>query len=74
MTKITTSLHDCLLALVSLVAVSSAQAQNQYMEIDIGKAGAIINSYFTPFNHKPTSTNVAVLSLGEIKMIAVVDS
>jgi hypothetical protein len=28
---------------------------------DIGKASAVINSYFAPFNHKPTSTNVAVL-------------
>jgi hypothetical protein len=26
---------------------------------------AVINSYFAPFNHKPTSTNVAVLELGE---------
>jgi len=25
----------------------------------------VINSYFAPFNHKPTSTNVAVLELGE---------
>jgi enamine deaminase RidA (YjgF/YER057c/UK114 family) len=46
---------------------------------DIGKASAIINSYFAPFNHKPTSTNVAVLELGEpeqlieIQMFAVVD-
>jgi len=32
---------------------------------DIGKASAVINSYFAPFNHKPTSTNVAVLELGE---------
>ena len=46
---------------------------------DIGKASAIINSYFAPFNHKPTSTNMAVLELGEpeqlieIQMIAVVD-
>ena len=46
---------------------------------DIGKASAVINSYFTPFNHKPTSTNVAVLELGEpeqlieIQMFAVVD-
>ena len=40
---------------------------------------AIINSYFAPFNHKPTSTNMAVLELGEpeqlieIQMVAVVD-
>src|SRR5205807_9131110 len=46
---------------------------------DIGKSSAIINSYFAPFNHKPTSTNVAALELGEpeqlieIQMFAVVD-
>ena len=46
---------------------------------DIGKASAVINSYFAPFNHKPTSTNVAVLELGEpeqlieIQAFAVVD-
>ena len=46
---------------------------------DIGKASAVINSYFAPFNHKPTSTNVAVLELGEpeqlieIQMFVVVD-
>ena len=46
---------------------------------DIGKASAVINSYFAPFNHKPTSTNVAVLELGEpeplieIQLFAVVD-
>ena len=46
---------------------------------DIGRASAVINSYFAPFNHKPTSTNVAVLELGEpeqlieIQMVAVVD-
>jgi 2-iminobutanoate/2-iminopropanoate deaminase len=46
---------------------------------DIGKASAVINSYFAPFNHKPTSTNVAVLELGEpeqlieIQVVAVVD-
>src|SRR4051794_33601030 len=46
---------------------------------DIGKASGVINSYFAPFNHKPTSTNVAVLELGEpeqlieIQMFAVVD-
>ena len=46
---------------------------------DIGRASTIINSYFAPFNHKPTSTNVAVLELGEpeqlieIRMVAVVD-
>ena len=46
---------------------------------DIGKASAVINSYFAPFNHKTTSTNVAVLELGEpeqlieIQMVAVVE-
>jgi len=46
---------------------------------DIRKASAVINSYFAPFTHKPTSTNVAVLELGEpeqlieIQMVAVVD-
>jgi 2-iminobutanoate/2-iminopropanoate deaminase len=46
---------------------------------DIGKAAAVINSYFRPFNHKPTSTNLAVLELGEpeqlieIQVVAVVD-
>jgi hypothetical protein len=36
---------------------------------DIGKASAVINSYFAPFKHKPTSTNVAVLELGEPKQL-----
>jgi enamine deaminase RidA (YjgF/YER057c/UK114 family) len=46
---------------------------------DIGRVSAIINSYFAPYNHKPTSTNLAVLELGEaeqlieIQMVAVVD-
>jgi enamine deaminase RidA (YjgF/YER057c/UK114 family) len=46
---------------------------------DIGKAAAVINSYFAPHNHKPTSTNLAVLELGEpeqlieIQVVAVVD-
>ena len=44
---------------------------------DIGKASAVIGSYFAPYNHKPTSTNVAVLGepeqLIEIQMFAVVD-
>jgi enamine deaminase RidA (YjgF/YER057c/UK114 family) len=46
---------------------------------DIGKASAVINSYFAPYNHKPTSTNLAVLELGEpeqlieIQVVAVVD-
>jgi enamine deaminase RidA (YjgF/YER057c/UK114 family) len=46
---------------------------------DIVKASAVINSYFAPSNHKPTSTNVAVLELGEpeqlieIQVVAVID-
>ncbi len=46
---------------------------------DLGRASAVINSYFAPFNHKPTSTNVVVLELGEpeqlieIQVVAVVD-
>ena len=32
---------------------------------DIGRAARVINSYFAPFTHKPTSTNIAVLELGE---------
>ena len=46
---------------------------------DIGRASRVISSYFAPFNHKPTSTNIAVLELGEpeqlieIQMFAVVD-
>lgn len=46
---------------------------------DLGKASAVINSYFAPYNHTPTSTNIAVLELGEpeqlieIQMFAVVD-
>ena len=46
---------------------------------DIGKASAIVNSYFAPYNHKPTTTNMAVLELGEpeqlieIQVVAVVD-
>ena len=46
---------------------------------DIGKVSGVINSYFAQFNHKPTSTNIAVLELGEpeqlieIQMVAVVD-
>jgi hypothetical protein len=42
-------------------------------------SSAVINSYSAPFNHKPTSTNVAVVGLGEpeqlieIQMFAVVD-
>lgn len=46
---------------------------------DLGRASAIINSYFVPYNHKPTSTNLVVLELGEpeqlieIQAVAVVD-
>jgi enamine deaminase RidA (YjgF/YER057c/UK114 family) len=46
---------------------------------DIGKASAIVNSYFAPYNHKPATTNMAVLELGEpeqlveIQVVAVVD-
>ena len=46
---------------------------------DIGRAAAVINAYFAPYGHRPTSTNVAVLELGEpeqlieIQMVAVVD-
>src|SRR4029450_13690730 len=46
---------------------------------DIGRASAVVNSYFAPFNHKPTTTNLAVLELGEpeqlveIQVVAVVD-
>jgi 2-iminobutanoate/2-iminopropanoate deaminase/2-aminomuconate deaminase len=46
---------------------------------DIGKASAIVNSYFKEYNHKPATTNLAVLELGEpeqlveIQVVAVVD-
>ena len=46
---------------------------------DIGRAAKVIHSYFEPYNHRPTSTNLAVLELGEpeqlieIQMFAVVD-
>ena len=46
---------------------------------DIGKASAVVNSYFAPHNHKPATTNMAVLELGEpeqlieIQVVAVVD-
>jgi 2-iminobutanoate/2-iminopropanoate deaminase/2-aminomuconate deaminase len=46
---------------------------------DIGKSSAVVNSYFAPYNHKPTTTNMAVLELGEpeqlveIQVVAVVD-
>jgi len=47
---------------------------------DIGKASAVVNSYFAPYNHKPATTNMAVLKLGEpeqlveIQVVAVVDN
>src|SRR3954464_15404036 len=47
---------------------------------DIGRASAVVNSYFAPFNHKPTTTNMAVLELGEpeqlveIQVVAVLDN
>ena len=46
---------------------------------DLGRASAVINSYFAPYNHKPTSTNLVVLELGEpeqlieIQVVAAVD-
>ena len=46
---------------------------------DIGRSSQIVNSYFAPFNHKPTTTNMAVLELGEpeqlieIQVVAVLD-
>ena len=46
---------------------------------DIGKSSAVVNSYFAPYNHKPATTNMAVVELGEpeqlveIQVVAVVD-
>jgi enamine deaminase RidA (YjgF/YER057c/UK114 family) len=46
---------------------------------DIGRSSAVVNSYFVPYQHKPTTTNMAVLELGEpeqlieIQVVAVVD-
>ena len=46
---------------------------------DIGITNSVVNSYFAPYNHRPTSTSLAVLELGEpeqlieIQMVAVVD-
>ena len=46
---------------------------------DIGKASLVVNEYFKPYNHKPTTTNLAVLELGEpeqlveIQAFAVID-
>jgi enamine deaminase RidA (YjgF/YER057c/UK114 family) len=47
---------------------------------DIGRSSAVGNSYFAHFNLKPTTTNMAVLELGEpeqlfeIQVVAVVDN
>ena len=47
---------------------------------DIGRASAVVNSYFAPYNHKPATNNMAVLELGEpeqlveIQVVAVVDN
>lgn len=46
---------------------------------DISRASRVINEYFAPHHHTPTSTNLAVLELGEpeqlieIQMVAAVD-
>jgi enamine deaminase RidA (YjgF/YER057c/UK114 family) len=46
---------------------------------DIGKASFVVNEYFKPYNYKPTTTNIAVLELGEpeqlveIQAFAVID-
>ena len=46
---------------------------------DIGISNAVVQSYFAPYNHRPTSTSLSVLELGEpeqlieIQMVAVVD-
>jgi 2-iminobutanoate/2-iminopropanoate deaminase len=46
---------------------------------DIGRASRVVGSYFAPHNHVPTTTNLAVLELGEpeqlieIQAFAVVD-
>jgi enamine deaminase RidA (YjgF/YER057c/UK114 family) len=47
---------------------------------DIGRSSAVVDSYFAPFNHKPATTNMAVLELGEpeqlveIQVVAAVDN
>ncbi|HEY7241197.1 MAG TPA: Rid family hydrolase [Burkholderiales bacterium] len=47
---------------------------------DIGRSSAVVSSYFAPYNHKPATTNMAVLELGEpeqlveIQVVAVVDN
>jgi len=46
---------------------------------DIGISNSVVDSYFAPYKHKPTSTSISVLELGEpeqlieIQMVAVVD-
>jgi len=46
---------------------------------DIGITNDVVDSYFRPFNHKPASTSLSVLELGEpeqlveIQMVAVVN-
>jgi enamine deaminase RidA (YjgF/YER057c/UK114 family) len=46
---------------------------------DIGRSSAVVNSYFAPYDHKPATTNMAVLELGEpeqlveIQVVAAVD-
>jgi enamine deaminase RidA (YjgF/YER057c/UK114 family) len=37
---------------------------------DIGRASFVVNEYFKPHNHKPTTTNLAVLELGEPEQLA----
>jgi enamine deaminase RidA (YjgF/YER057c/UK114 family) len=47
---------------------------------DIGRSSAVVNSYFAPYKHKPATTNMAVLELGEpeqlveIQVVAMVDN
>ncbi|MSQ63293.1 MAG: hypothetical protein EXR33_05585 [Betaproteobacteria bacterium] len=47
---------------------------------DIGRSSAAVNSYFAPYKHKPATTNMAVLELGEpeqlveIQVVAMVDN
>ena len=46
---------------------------------DIGRASKVVDTYFAPYQHKPATTNIAVLELGEpeqlveIQAVAVVD-
>jgi len=47
---------------------------------DIGRSSAVVNSYFAPYKHKPATTNMAVLELGEpeqlveIQVVAMLDN